>query len=124
MGTTTRVPRLYDADGFDEWRWRFEQFVKRTETKMWRIFVRGKTRITLPHGEKESSTTPLRDKPTDQYTDEEWDKVEADDKPFATITMALAPDIAQGFRLDKSAKTLWDALLEVYESNDNMKESR
>ncbi|TLX69321.1 hypothetical protein E9993_23050, partial [Labilibacter sediminis] len=124
IGTSTRIPRLYDADGFDEWKWRFPQFIKRTEPKMWRSFVRGPTRITLPRGEKEPIDAPLKDKDVGEYTEEDWEKVEADDKAFATITMALAPDIAQGFRQYTTAKSLWEALLEVYEGNEDMKESR
>mgnify|MGYP001554119727 CR=1 FL=1 len=38
--------------------------------------------------------------------------------------MALSPDIAQGFREYTSAKALWEALIEVYEGNEDMKESR
>ena len=37
--------------------------------------------------------------------------------------MALSPDIAQGFREYTSAKALWEALIEVYEGNEDMKES-
>ena len=38
--------------------------------------------------------------------------------------MALSPDIAQGFKEYTSAKALWDALIEVYEGNKDMRESR
>ena len=37
--------------------------------------------------------------------------------------MALSPKIAQGFREYKSAKALWEALIEVYEGNEDMKQS-
>ena len=38
--------------------------------------------------------------------------------------MALAPDIAIGFRTCKSAKELWTSLIDVYEGNEDMRESR
>ena len=38
--------------------------------------------------------------------------------------MAISPDIAQGFREYTSAKALWEALIEVYEGNEDMRESR
>ena len=36
----------------------------------------------------------------------------------------MSPDIAQGFREYKSSKALWEALIEVYEGNEDMKQSR
>ena len=53
--------------------------------------------------------------------DEEFEKVKEQEKPLATLTMALSPDIAQGFREYESAKALWEALIEVYKGNDDMK---
>ncbi|KAJ0870677.1 putative transcription factor interactor and regulator CCHC(Zn) family [Helianthus annuus] len=38
--------------------------------------------------------------------------------------MGLGPDIAIGFRACKSAKELWESLIDVYEGNEDMKESR
>ena len=38
--------------------------------------------------------------------------------------MALTPEIAQGFREYTDAKSLWDALIAVYEVNEDMKQSR
>ena len=38
--------------------------------------------------------------------------------------MALSPDIAQGFREYTFAKALWEALIEVYEGNEDMREIR
>ena len=43
---------------------------------------------------------------------------------MAYLTMALGPDIVVGFRTAKSAKYLWTRLHEVYEGNEDMKESR
>ena len=38
--------------------------------------------------------------------------------------MGLSHEIAQGFREYTSAKALWEALIEVYEGNEDMKQSR
>ena len=40
------------------------------------------------------------------------------------MTMSLSPEIAQGFCEYDSAKALWEALIEVYEGNEDMKQSR
>ena len=63
-------------------------------------------------------------KAIENYTDEDFEKVEEKERALATLTMALSPDIAQGFREYTSAKALWEALIEVYEGNEDMKESR
>ncbi|XP_076936165.1 uncharacterized protein LOC143603163 [Bidens hawaiensis] len=58
------------------------------------------------------------------YVGVDYDKVEQDEKALATLTMALSPEIAQGFRVFQSAKALWEALIKVYEGNEDMKRSR
>ena len=37
------------------------------------------------------------------------------------LTMTLSLEIAQGFREYTSAKALWEALIELYEGNEDMK---
>ncbi|XP_052624756.1 uncharacterized protein LOC128132283 [Lactuca sativa] len=64
------------------------------------------------------------DKAVENYIDEEFEKVEKQERALATLTMALSPDITQGFREYTSVKDLWEALIEVYEGNEDMKESR
>ena len=77
--------------------------------KVWRSILRGPIRITttLANGQ-------IIDKVYADYTDEDFLKVEEQERALATLTMALSPDIAQGFREYTSAKTLWEALIEVY----------
>ena len=58
------------------------------------------------------------------HTDQDFEKIAIDEQALAYLTMALAPDIAQGFREYTSAKSLWEALIEVYEGNEDMKQSR
>ncbi|KAJ0587463.1 putative transcription factor interactor and regulator CCHC(Zn) family [Helianthus annuus] len=74
----------------------------------------------------ESSTEPgvKVKKPRDQYTEDDLLIVEEDDRALSYLTMGLGPDVAIGFRTCKSAKELWDSLVEVYEGNEDMKESR
>ncbi|KAJ0853333.1 putative transcription factor interactor and regulator CCHC(Zn) family [Helianthus annuus] len=121
LGTTTRIPRLTDANDFPEWKWRFEQHLKVKDYKLWRSILRGPREIMM-----ESSTEPgLKvKKPRDQYTEDDLLIVEEDDRALSYLTMGLGPDIAIGFRTCKSAKELWDSLIEVYEGNEDMKESR
>ncbi|KAJ0576133.1 putative transcription factor interactor and regulator CCHC(Zn) family [Helianthus annuus] len=110
LGTTTRIPRLTDANDFPEWKWRFEQHLKVKDYKLWRSILRG-------------PDVKIK-KPRDQYTEDDLLIVEEDDRALSYLTMGLGPNIAMGFRTCKSAKELWDSLVEVYEGNEDMKESR
>ena len=121
MGTTTRIPRLLSAEGFPEWKFRFEKYVKIKDAKVWRSIRRGPVRITITLDDEAKTEV---DKDMDNYIDEDLQKVEEDERALATFTMALSPEIAQGFREIKSAKAMWEALIEVYEGNEDMKQSR
>ncbi|KAI3723678.1 hypothetical protein L2E82_35434 [Cichorium intybus] len=116
--STTRIPRLLSAEGFSEWMFRFEKYVKMKDVKVWRSFLREPVKIAVT---REDGT--VVDKPVENYTYEELDKVDQEEKALAILTMALSPNIAQGFREYKSVKSLWEALIEVYEGNDDMKQS-
>ena len=120
MGTTTRIPRLMTEDGFPEWKFRFENYMKMKEPKAWRCITRGPTILTTSSTDGKS-TIP---KPKELYTDEDYDKLEVDDRAIAFLHSAIAPHIAQGFRTYTIAKELWEALIEVYEGNEDMQQSR
>ena len=124
MGTTTRIPRLLSAEGFPEWKFRFVAYIKMKDASVWRSIIRGPTKIYLDADSNNKDKTADIEKPMELYTDEDFDKVEKDERALATITMALSPEIAQAFREYKSAKALWEALAEVYEGNEYMKQSR
>ena len=84
--------------------------------KIWRNILKGPVRIstTLENG-------IVIDKEFEDYTYEDFGKIEEQEKALVTLTMALSPDIAHGFREYTSTKALWEALIEVYEGNEDMK---
>ena len=86
--------------------------------KIQRSIIRDLVRVTVTVGGQ------LVDKSVENYTDENFELIEEQERALPTLTMALSPDIAQGFREYTSAKALWEALIEVYEGNEDMKESR
>ncbi|KAL7601927.1 hypothetical protein Lser_V15G21870 [Lactuca serriola] len=118
MGTTTRIPRLMSADGFPEWKYRIEKYIKMMDFKVWKCIIKDPIRITT------TVAGQVFDKKIENYTDEDFESVEEQEKALSILTMALSPDIAQGFREYTSAKALWEALIEVYEGNEDMRESR
>ena len=117
MGATTRIPRLMSADGFPEWKYRIEKYIKMKDFKIWKCVLKDPVRITTTVGGQ------VVDKKIENYTDEDFESVEEQEKALAILTMALSPDIAQGFREYTSAKALWEALIEVYERNEYIRES-
>ncbi|XP_076907042.1 uncharacterized protein LOC143563372 [Bidens hawaiensis] len=58
------------------------------------------------------------------YVDADFENIVEDEKAVSTLTMILSPEIALGFRELQSTKALWEALIEVYEGNGDMKRSR
>lgn len=47
IGTTTRIPRLMSTDGFPEWKYRIEKYIKMKDFKAWRSILRDLVRITM-----------------------------------------------------------------------------
>ncbi|XP_076902002.1 uncharacterized protein LOC143556612 [Bidens hawaiensis] len=120
MGTTTRVLRLLSHEGFSEWKFRFEKYVKMKDAKIWRSIVRGPQVITY----QRENSTEVALKPVAMYDDDDIAKMEEDEKALSTLTIALSLEIALGFRELQYAKELWETLNEVYEGNEDMKRSR
>ncbi|XP_052622759.1 uncharacterized protein LOC111896584 [Lactuca sativa] len=50
MGTTTRIPRLMSTEGFPEWKYRIEKYIKMKDFKIWRSILRGPVRVTMTVG--------------------------------------------------------------------------
>ncbi|KAL7582760.1 hypothetical protein Lser_V15G45484 [Lactuca serriola] len=76
--------------------------------KVWRSIIKGDVRITT------TVAGQLIDKAVENYTNEDFEKVEEQERALASLTMGLSPDIAQGFREYTSAKALWEALIEKF----------
>ena len=119
--TISKMPRLTSAAGFTDWKYSFEHYLKGNNGKLWRSIVKGPTRITRI---SDDAAKTVVDKREDEYTDADFDLVDIDAQDLAAINLALSLDISQGFRNYKSAKDLWQALHEVYEGNENMRQSR
>ena len=114
IGTNNKIPRLHLGDSFSEWKFRFSQYMKMKDPKTWRSICRGPSIITYVLDE-EKGTTGV--KPVSAYSDEDYEKVEIDDKALAMLHTALVPEIDIGVREVKSSKELWESLLAMYEGN-------
>ena len=96
-----------------------EKYIKMKDFKIWCSILKGPVRTTIA---LENGT--IVNKYFANYTDEDFEKIEEQEKALATLRMTLSPEIAQGFYEYDSAKALWEALIEVYEGNEDMKQSR
>ncbi|KAI3814003.1 hypothetical protein L1987_18742 [Smallanthus sonchifolius] len=77
--------------------------------------------LNLDSKDEEEQTIAPKD--ADLYTYEDL-LVEQNEKALTSLTMALSPKIAHGFMECTSAKQLWDALIQMHERKENMRESR
>ena len=93
---------------------------KYTDPKLWRSIEEGPF---VPSFQSELNG-PLVPKDPELYTDNDILMMEKDEKAYASITMALSTDVAHGFKEHKTAKELWNALVERFEGNEDMRESR
>ncbi|XP_022042337.1 uncharacterized protein LOC110945006 [Helianthus annuus] len=91
------------------------------DPKAWRSICNGPTVITYVVNDAEG-TTAL--KPEALFTDEDREKQDIDNKALAMLHSTLAPEVDIGVRDCKTGKETWDALLAIYEGNEEMKESR
>ncbi|KAI3744682.1 hypothetical protein L1987_57771 [Smallanthus sonchifolius] len=119
IGTTNRPPRLTNADDFDNWKFIYENFSKYKDSSIWKSIEKG-SQVPMVRNEK-NEFVPMD---PDLCVGEEILQKEKDEKAYAGLTMALSTEIAQGFKEYKTAKALWDALVERFEGNLDMRESR
>lgn len=117
MGITTRVPRLLSTNGYDEWKYRFERFMKMKDSKGQRSIMRGPTMVTY---KLDDAKRTMAHKPEELFTDEDFAMVEDDERAFYTLTLALSPDIAIGLRDAKLAKELLAAIIDTFKGNKDM----
>ena len=115
IGTGTKPPTLLKGEDFLDWKFKFRSFIKYTDPKLWRSIEKGPH---VPMAVKDDGTTVPKD--PDLYVEEDIALIEKDDKAYASITMALSTEVAQGFKEYETAQDLWNALVERYEGNSDM----
>ncbi|KAJ0533017.1 hypothetical protein HanRHA438_Chr09g0386051 [Helianthus annuus] len=121
IGTNNRIPRLISGGSFSKWKFRFIQYMRIKDPKAWRSIYNAPTVITYIVNDAEGTTAA---KPESQFTEEGREKHDIDVKALAMLHFALALEIDIGVRDCKTAKEMWEALLAMYEGNEEMKESR
>ncbi|XP_076901112.1 uncharacterized protein LOC143555454 [Bidens hawaiensis] len=118
-GTTFKPPKLmkWDCD-FDEFKWRFYNYLKIIDYNLIRPIEHG------PHRPTTTGTDGVVPKTTVNYNDDDRRMLAEDQKAFGILTVSLSREIALTLRDYTTAKGLWDALVNKFEGNLEMKNSR
>ncbi|XP_035844043.1 uncharacterized protein LOC110906425 [Helianthus annuus] len=118
-GTTTRPPKLKGAEDFSTWKTRIQSFFEYTDYNLWLSVTAGPHIPTVVRGD---AVVANNDATT--FTDEDKALIQRDRRAHAALTMALSTDDSNMFEEHRTANALWNALIEYYEGNEELIESK
>ncbi|KAM0057436.1 putative transcription factor interactor and regulator CCHC(Zn) family [Helianthus debilis subsp. tardiflorus] len=118
-GTTTRPPKLKGAEDFSTWKTRIQSFFEYTDYNLWLSVTAGPHIPTVVRGDV---VVPNNDATT--FTDEDKALFQRDRRAHAALTMALSTNDCNMFEEHRTANALWNALIEYYEGNEELIESK
>ncbi|MFS7961912.1 hypothetical protein Hanom_Chr08g00720541 [Helianthus anomalus] len=118
-GTTTRPPKLKGAEDFSTWKTRIQSFFEYTDYNLWLSFTAGPHIPTVVRGD---AVVANNDATT--FTDEDKALIQRDRRAHAALTMALSTKDCNMFEEHQTANALWNALIEYYEGNEELIESK
>ncbi|XP_022019425.1 uncharacterized protein LOC110919467 [Helianthus annuus] len=118
-GTTTRPPKLKGAEDFSTWKTRIQSFFEYTDYNLWLYVTAGPHIPTVVRGD---AVVANNDATT--FTDEDKALIQRDRRAHAALTMALSTNDCNMFEEHRTANALWNALIEYYEGNEELIESK
>ncbi|XP_076941100.1 uncharacterized protein LOC143610525 [Bidens hawaiensis] len=107
--STNNIPRLYGQENFTKWKVLFEAAVCYNDVDMWKSIKEG------PQGIEEDGANPT----ATAAVRERMRKV--DDKALAMLKLALSWEILTKVAHHTTAKKMYDAILEMFEGNTELK---
>ncbi|CAM8957704.1 unnamed protein product [Rhodiola kirilowii] len=113
-------PPLLKPGQFDWWKDQFEAHVCSLDGQLWSIFESGP--LTIPPDTSDPEK-PV-EKTKDQYTDEDYKKLEKNARAKKVIYMALSPGDQIKVAMYKTAKDMYDGLVRLYGGNEDIKRNR
>jgi hypothetical protein len=121
LGTGTKPPRLGKVEDFSNWKDRMRSFCYYNDFSMWNSIQQGShiPIIVTPNG-------PERNNDQSKWTDEDRKLIMRDFRALGALEIAITTPIYNAYGLDKfkSAKGLWDAMCNLFEGNEDLKEGR
>ncbi|XP_076904646.1 uncharacterized protein LOC143588357 [Bidens hawaiensis] len=119
VGTPQKPPKFMTLDdNFIDFKWRFMNFISLTETDLMRCFEVG------PHVPTTRTDAGEQPKAPENYDQDDLDKLAQNKKAFLLLTVCLSNEITERLRQHRSAKGLWEALVEMVEGNAEVRENK
>ncbi|CAM8999585.1 unnamed protein product [Rhodiola kirilowii] len=117
-------PPLLEPGQFDWWKDQFEAHVCSLDGQLWRIFEKGPLPILEePNSDQDSDDEPVK-KAKDDYTDEDYKRLEKNARAKKILYMALSPGNQIKVAMHKTAKDMYDGLVRLYGGNQDIKRNR
>ncbi|KAK1421754.1 hypothetical protein QVD17_24353 [Tagetes erecta] len=114
-----RPPRLVNGETFEDWKRCLKAFFFYTDYNQWESIVNG------PHMPKKvEGTVTLPNNDPSTYTEGDIKLFDRDKKALGALILCLHQDIYNRFVEHTSAKSLYDALCEFYDGNEDLKLDR
>ena len=114
-----RPPRLVSGENFEDWKRCLKAFFYYTDYNQWESIVNGPHIPTRVDG---TVTSPNLD--SSSYTETDVKLLDRDKKALGALTLCLHQDIYNRFAEHTTAKSLYDALCEFYDGNEDLKLDR
>jgi len=114
-----RPPRLVSGENFEDWKRCLKAFFYYTDYNQWESIVNGPHVPTTVEG----TVTSVNTDPT-TFTETDIKLLDRDKKALGALILCLHQDIFNRFAEHTTAKSLYDALCEFYDGNEDLKLDR
>ncbi|KAK1415025.1 hypothetical protein QVD17_30794 [Tagetes erecta] len=114
-----RPPRLVSGENFEDWKRCLKAFFYYTDYNQWESIVNGSHVPTTVEG----TVTSVNTDPT-TFTETDIKLLDRDKKALGALILCLHQDIFNRFAEHTTAKSLYDALCEFYDGNEDLKLDR
>ncbi|KAM0072610.1 putative transcription factor interactor and regulator CCHC(Zn) family [Helianthus debilis subsp. tardiflorus] len=118
-GSITRPPKLKGAEDFSTWKTRIQSFFEYTDYNLWLSVTAGPHVPTVVRGD-----AVVANNDASTFTDEDKALIQRDRRAHAALTMALSTNDCNMFEEHRTANALLNALIEYYEGNEELIESK
>ncbi|KAK1406241.1 hypothetical protein QVD17_41531 [Tagetes erecta] len=114
-----RPPRLVSGENFEDWKRCLKAFFYYTDYNQWESIING------PHVPKtvEGTVTSINTDPS-TFTEADTKLLDRDKKALRALILCLHQDIFNRFAEHTTVKSLYDALCEFYDGNEDLKLDR
>ncbi|KAK1429933.1 hypothetical protein QVD17_12286 [Tagetes erecta] len=114
-----RPPRLVSGENFEDWKRCLKAFFYYTDYNQWESIVNGPHVPTTVEGTVTSTNTN-----PSTFTEADIRLLDRDKKALGALILCLHQDIFNRFAEHTTAKSLYDALCEFYDGNEDLKLDR